>query len=186
MKRFLEIFRSKVLQGKELLKQNLSMVLFLGLPFFALVAVAEQAKSPSEKDLKQFFSEKWKIEIGSEDNLELYRGAFQWYGTPHKDNGKDESGIDCSTLASKLVQKAYSKNISGSSENIAEQVKSISESSLKEGDLVFFNIYGKKISHMGVYLKDRKFVHASVTKGVTVNSLDEEYYKTRFVRAGRL
>lgn len=162
------------------------MILFLGLPFFALVVMAEQVKSPSESELKQFFAEKAKIQIQSGDNLELYRGAYYWFGTPHKDLGKDESGIDCSALASKLVERAYSKKISGSSESISASTKSVSESALKEGDLLFFNTNGSKISHVGVYLKDRKFVHASVIKGVTVNSLDEEYYKTRFVKAGRL
>ncbi len=180
------ILKTKFLRVQEIFLQNLSLVLFLGIPFFALVLVAEQSRTPSEKELKQFFSEKWKLEIGTGDNLELFRGVYYWYGTPHQDNGKDESGIDCSTLASKLVQRAYSQKISGPSESIATQVKTISQTELKEGDLLFFNIYGKKISHVGVYLKDRKFAHASVTKGVTVNSLDEEYYKTRFVSAGRL
>ncbi|MGJ4744996.1 C40 family peptidase [Leptospira sp. SA-E8] len=171
---------------KENILPNLGALSFLIIPFFALVLVADQAKSLSDKEVQKYFSETWKLEIDSQNNLELYKETQHWIGTPHKDNGKDGSGIDCSSLAAKLVQKAYSKTIAGSSESISKQVKKISESELQEGDLVFFNIYGEKISHVGVYLKDRKFVHASVVKGVTVNSLDENYYKTRFVFAGRL
>ncbi|EMJ98895.1 C40 family peptidase [Leptospira sp. WS58.C1] len=171
---------------KEKVLPNLGSLSFLIIPFFALVLVADQAKSFSEKEVQNYFSETWKLEIDPKSNLELFKEAQRWIGTPHKDNSKNESGIDCSSLAAKLVQKAYSKTITGSSESISKQVKKIPESDLQEGDLVFFNIYGEKISHVGVYLKDRKFVHASVVKGVTVNSLDENYYKTRFVFAGRL
>ncbi|TGK07803.1 NlpC/P60 family protein [Leptospira semungkisensis] len=178
--------KARLIQILEFVSAKTKGLTFIALPFFALVLVAEQSNHPSPKELNRFFTEKWNLEISSSDNEELFRGVYYWYGTPHKDNGKDESGIDCSTLTSKLVQRAYSKNVSGSSESIAKQAKKISESDLKEGDLVFFNIYGEKISHVGVYLKDRKFVHASVVRGVTVNSLDEPYYKTRFVSAGRL
>ncbi|TGL63725.1 C40 family peptidase [Leptospira sarikeiensis] len=180
------LFKNGCTNVKKTLVQNWSAFSFFLIPFFALILVAEQASKPSQKELQQFFSEKWNMEISSQDNQELFKGVYHWYGTPHKDNGKDESGIDCSSLASRLLQKAYSKNISGSSEHISKQVRKISESDLQEGDLVFFNINGEKISHVGVYLKDRKFVHASVVKGVTVNSLDENYYKSRFVLAGRL
>ncbi|PJZ26710.1 hypothetical protein CH352_04200 [Leptospira hartskeerlii] len=171
---------------KEKVLPNSGALSFLIIPFFALVLVADQAKSLSDKEVHKYFYETWKLEISSKDNLELFKETQHWIGTPHRDNGKDESGIDCSSLAARLVQKAYSKTIAGSSESISKQVKKVPESDLQEGDLVFFNIYGEKISHVGVYLKDRKFVHASVVKGVTVNSLDENYYKTRFVFAGRL
>ena len=66
------------------------------------------------------------------------------------------------------------------------EVKKISESDLKEGDLVFFNTNGKSISHVGVYLQNNKFVHASTKKGVMVSDMNEPYFKKTYVSSGRV
>ena len=57
---------------------------------------------------------------------------------------------------------------------------------IKQGDLLFFKTNGNSISHVGVYLKNNKFVHASTSKGVMINDLEETYYKKYFYSAGRL
>ena len=68
----------------------------------------------------------------------------------------------------------------------------ISEKELKEGDLVFFTINSKpnakegQVSHMGIYLQNNKFVHATTKAGVMINDLDEEYYKKYFEGGGRI
>ena len=59
-------------------------------------------------------------------------------------------------------------------------------SDLKEGDLVFFNTNGKSISHVGVYLKNHKFVHASTKKGVMISDMNEPYFKQTYVSSGRV
>lgn len=64
--------------------------------------------------------------------------------------------------------------------------RKISTTELQEGDLVFFNTTGRGVSHVGVYLGNNKFIHASVSKGVMVNDLFENYYLKRFVGAGRI
>ena len=51
---------------------------------------------------------------------------------------------------------------------------------------MFFNINKGRISHVGIYLKDNKFIHASSYRGVVVNDLDENYYKRYFYAAGRV
>jgi lipoprotein Spr len=56
---------------------------------------------------------------------------------------------------------------------------------LQEGDLVFFGS-GRSISHVGVYLQNNKFVHASTSQGVTITDLNDKYWKPRFVGGGRL
>ncbi|EQA44716.1 NlpC/P60 family protein [Leptospira broomii serovar Hurstbridge str. 5399] len=162
-----------------------AVTLFITNIFFVQNLIAVQAVIPTDSDLNDFFLSKWKIEIEPGDNVELYRAVYYWYGTSHKDFGKDEDGIDCSHLASKLIERVYHRQIAGSSKRLSETLKSVEGSDLREGDLVFFDIYEKGINHVGVYLKDRKFVHASVVRGVTVNSLDEAYYKKRFVMATR-
>ena len=57
---------------------------------------------------------------------------------------------------------------------------------LRTGDLVFFKINNDKISHVGIYLKNNKFIHASSYRGVTVNDLDESYYKKYYYASGRV
>jgi lipoprotein Spr len=64
--------------------------------------------------------------------------------------------------------------------------RKISTTELQEGDLVFFNTKGSGVSHVGVYLGNNKFMHASVSRGVMVSDLFEPYYLQRFYGAGRI
>jgi cell wall-associated NlpC family hydrolase len=64
--------------------------------------------------------------------------------------------------------------------------KGVDESSLLFGDLVFFNTTGSGASHVGIYLEDDLFAHASVSYGVTISSLESTYYRKRFLGARRL
>lgn len=114
----------------------------------------------------------------------LYRFVCEWYGTPYKYGGCDKRGTDCSCFTSILVSSIYQKKLPRTaSEMLAncEKVKTV-----KEGDLVFFKINGKEISHVGVFLRNNKFVHASTSKGVIINDLNEAYYKKYFYCYGRL
>jgi hypothetical protein len=63
--------------------------------------------------------------------------------------------------------------------------KVISDNELQEGELVFFNTRGG-VSHVGVYLFNDYFVHASVKNGVTINNLNEAYYKKKYIGSGRV
>ncbi|MFN9802446.1 MAG: C40 family peptidase, partial [Bacteroidota bacterium] len=64
----------------------------------------------------------------------------------------------------------------------------IDREELKEGDLVFFHTRGRRnaITHVGVYLQNNTFVHASTSNGVSISDLDETYWKPRFRGGGRL
>ncbi|MGZ6519803.1 MAG: C40 family peptidase, partial [Bacteroidia bacterium] len=70
--------------------------------------------------------------------------------------------------------------------SIFTQCKVVSKNNLEEGDLVFFKIDGDNISHIGVYLQNNKFVHATTKKGVMVDDLDEDYYKKYYYKGGRI
>jgi cell wall-associated NlpC family hydrolase len=70
---------------------------------------------------------------------------------------------------------------------LTDQGKKIDKAAAREGDLVLFSInQSSKVSHVGVYLANEKFVHASTSKGVMINSLNEDYYKKRFAFILRL
>jgi lipoprotein Spr len=62
----------------------------------------------------------------------------------------------------------------------------VSREELKEGDLVFFKINSRSITHVGIYLGNNRFAHASSSRGVVLSNLDEPYYKRYFYKGGRL
>lgn len=116
----------------------------------------------------------------------LYSLINEWYGVPYKYGSCQKNGIDCSCFAGMLCEKAYNQQLARNAGDIFKQCKQISLSDAKEGDLCFFKIGGNQITHVGVYLKKKLFVHASTSKGVVINSLDEAYYKKYFFSAGRI
>lgn len=118
-------------------------------------------------------------------NITLYQFIDDWYGTPYKYGGQSRSGVDCSGFINTLYSQVYHKSIPRTTKDISSKVKSVSKSNLKEGDIVIFDIQGKKHSHAGVYLLNGKFVHASSSKGVIISDLENPYYVKAFSKAGR-
>lgn len=146
----------------------------------------DKTDANSNKSLKKKYAEKLGVKESEIKNEKLYVFINDWYGVPYKYAGKDKHGIDCSGLASTLYLQVYKKTISPSTKALAEETKKIKDSDLKEGDLLFFNTDGKKVSHVGVYLQNNKFVHASTKKGVMISDLNEPYFKKTYLHAGRV
>ena len=119
-------------------------------------------------------------------NYALYKFIDSWYGVPYKFAGRTKSGVDCSDLASLLFQSVFCITIGGNVTDIYRRCIPIKGSELQEGDLVFFKINSKSLSHVGIYLQNHKFVHASVHAGVVISDLGEDYYRKYFWGAGRL
>jgi len=94
-------------------------------------------------------------------NGRLYAFIDQWMGTPYLFGGEDKSGVDCSGLTQLLEQQVYGINIPRSTSQQINVIKRKYEEELVEGDLVFFDYDGKKFSHVGVYLQNGYYVHAS-------------------------
>lgn len=133
--------------------------------------------------LSIFFTETG-INLSKAVDPQLYVNIFKWMFTPYRYGGKTEKGIDCSNYVFKLnseCQSTYS-----TSNQLAQITTYVDPSELQEGDLVFFNVNGGGISHVGIYLQNGKFTHSSSSKGVIISSLDEPYWAKRFCRAGRI
>jgi lipoprotein Spr len=146
---------------------------------------SSSAKDNSRK--KEYYSTKFGISLDRSSNLKLYEAVDHWLGVKYKYASCTKSGIDCSCLVNALYKEAYSCNTPRDTRGLAEQIKKIDKDELKEGDLVFFKMKGTgKIDHVGVYLCDDKFVHASTKKGVMISSLTEEHFKKAYKLAGRL
>jgi lipoprotein Spr len=140
----------------------------------------------ADKALKQKYAEKLQVPAASVTNLVLYRFVDEWYGVPYQYGGKTKAGVDCSGFSAALYQAVYKKTISGSAATLWSKCENVNEKNLQEGDLVFFKIGGDKVSHVGVYLQNRRFVHASTKRGVVISSLDEAYYTKYFFKGGRV
>jgi len=117
-------------------------------------------------------------------NGRLYAFIDNWMGTPYRFGGLDHGGIDCSGLAQLLEQQVYGINIPRSTSQQVTLIKRKYEEELQEGDLVFFDYDGKKFSHVGVYLQNGYYVHASSTKGVMISKLHDPYIYKYFSRCG--
>ncbi|HVW13087.1 MAG TPA: C40 family peptidase [Mucilaginibacter sp.] len=117
-------------------------------------------------------------------NGRLYAFIDNWMGTPYRFGGLDHDGIDCSGLAYLLEQQVYGVNIPRMTSQQVQVIKRKYEDELQEGDLVFFDYDGKKFSHVGIYLQNGYYVHASSTKGVIIVKLHDPYTYKYFSRCG--
>ena len=111
-----------------------------------------------------------------------------WYGTPYRYGGSTKDGIDCSAFTQTFMLAIYGLAIPRTSAEQYKQTKRIKMHNLQEGDLVFFKTRGSRygISHVGIYLRNNKFVHASTSGGVMISDLDEAYYVKHYAGAGRV
>ena len=110
--------------------------------------------------------------------------ALGQVGIPYRYGGSSPSGFDCSGL----VHYSYAAagiNVPRTTAGQWAELTPVSNRDLRTGDLLFFNIAGK-MSHVGVYLGDGRFVHApSSGRTVSIESLGSDYYRKALIRAGR-
>jgi cell wall-associated NlpC family hydrolase len=125
-------------------------------------------------------------EVESLPNKTLLESVDQWYGVRYRTGGNGKSGIDCSGFTVAVYAAAYGIALPRVAREQYRISRKISTTELQEGDLLFFNTRGSGVSHVGVYLGNNKFIHATVSKGVMVNGLFENYYIKRFIGAGRI
>ena len=119
-------------------------------------------------------------------NIPLYQFVDRWYGVPYKFGGTTTNGIDCSGFTGALYKEVYGKSLPRSTVLIEQQATRVSGKTLEEGNLLFFDIEGKKNAHIGVYLQNGKFVHASSSKGVIISELSNPFYKKAYAWAGKI
>ena len=124
------------------------------------------------------------VDVESLKNLSLLGLIDRWFGVRYKMGGTTKKGIDCSALTSTLLLAIYGLELPRTARQQYNATEHIYKEDLKQGDLVFFNTHGG-VSHVGVYIANNYFVHASSSHGVTISNLDEAYYARRFICGGR-
>ncbi len=133
------------------------------------------------------YAEMISLEPSDISNYPLYRFIDKWYGVRYRWGGATTKGIDCSAFSQKLYSSVYNTEIKRTSKQQfrnCERFKKHTEAT--EGDLVFFRINRVRLSHVGVYLANGYFVHASRGHGVMISSLDNKYWRRRYAGCGRI
>jgi cell wall-associated NlpC family hydrolase len=112
---------------------------------------------------------------------------IKYLDTPYKYGGNSKDGIDCSAFTQNIYRNVLSIDIERSARLQYKQGMEVDNvEGLKFGDLVFFNTRKRvKPGHVGIYIEDNLFAHASSKRGVTISSLDHNYYSKRFMGARR-
>ena len=142
------------------MKKYLSYIVALTIILIGLSSCHTSAPRLDYKALAQA-SVRLGVDIELQDNHKLYIHASEWIGTPYRAGGDSKRGTDCSGLVSQLYKKVYHTRLSRSTD-------------------------GKKVAHVGIYLKDGKFIHASTSQGVIVSNLREKYYTQHWLCGGRI
>ncbi len=124
-------------------------------------------------------------EVEQLQNKVLLESVDEWYGTKYRLGGTTKKGIDCSAFVQAAFISAFGVTLPRTAREQYKVVRKVSRTELKEGDLVFFNTRGG-VSHVGIYLQNNKFIHASVSQGVVVSDLYEPYYLKKYIGAGRM
>lgn len=116
----------------------------------------------------------------------LISTARTYIGTPYAYGGTTTSGFDCSGYT-QFVFKKQGINIPRSTGEQFAMGTAVKKSDLKTGDLVFFNTFGNRVSHVGIYIGSSRFIHSSTSKGVMISSInDPAYWGKRYLGARRV
>jgi len=124
-------------------------------------------------------------------NEKLYALINEWLGTPYLWAGLTKEGVDCSAFTQVIFEEIYNIELPRTAEQMFhfEKTKQFQNKKyLEEGDLIFFRLRHKEkvISHVGIYLQNGMFIASNSPRGVEITKLNTNYWKDRYVAAGRL
>ena len=125
--------------------------------------------------------------LGGINKKGLFESITNWLGTPYHFGGTSDRAIDCSAFVLTMFKESTGIHLPRTAREQYTVGKVVKRSDLQFGDLIFFHTRSHAyISHVGIYLGDNLFAHASSRYGVTVSSLESTYYDKRFIGAKRL
>ncbi len=114
----------------------------------------------------------------------LYDQYNSWRGVRYREGGLSKGGVDCSGYVHLTYKEKLEQTIPRSTELMAKSGTEINPRQMRPGDLVFFKT-GWKTNHVGIYLKNGKFMHASKSRGVMISKLNNPYWSDAFWMARR-
>ncbi|MDP3393799.1 C40 family peptidase [Sediminibacterium sp.] len=128
------------------------------------------------------------MDMPAEDltNIPLLELMDKWWGTRYCIGGSTMNCIDCSAFTQVIMKEVYNTQLPRTAQEQFNMMQPIAIDELQEGDLVFFNTGGRGISHVGIYIQNNKFLHASTSQGVTITDLSDKYWNPKFRGGGRM
>lgn len=142
----------------------------------------ERQKTPSGNDCNNALG----LKCNDGDNEALYEAVNSWLGVPYKYGGTTKDGVDCSAFVGAVYKQVYGKSLHRTANDMLRDVTLVSKAQLREGDILFFTNSKGKVSHVGIYLKDGLFAHASTSAGVCVSRTTDTYWSRHFYKGGRV
>ena len=115
----------------------------------------------------------------------LYQHYRLWQGTPYRMGGLTTRGIDCSGFVLVTFKALLDQRLPRTVEEQATLGSNIAPGDLRSGDLVFFKI-SATMRHVGIYMDQGRFMHASTRRGVMISGLSDGYWRQRFWQARRI
>lgn len=115
----------------------------------------------------------------------LYQQQEDWSKTPYRYGGLSKKGIDCSGFVKLTLRDQFATDLPRSTDEQLKEGIEVKKTDLEAGDLVFFKT-GKRQKHVGIYIEDGQFVHASTSGGVIISRLDNVYWRKRYIQARRI
>ena len=127
-------------------------------------------------------------EAAGTDGRRIARTALRYKGAPYKWGGNSPRGFDCSGFTQFVVRKAIGLDISLTVRGQWKFGSRVAKGRWRPGDLVFFeNTFERGLSHVGIYLRDNRFIHAENERtGVVIDDIRSDYYASRYYGARRL
>ncbi len=159
-------------------------------PNVAMLTVAPVTKSiklatEACKSIQFKYAQLMDMDIEDITNFTMFHFVEDWLKTKYRFGGTTKAGIDCSAFSGLLLATVRGIKLPRTARQQYAASKKIRRDETQEGDLVFFNTRGG-VSHVGVYLANDYFVHASSTEGVTISNLNDAYYSRRYIGSGRV
>ncbi|MFS0784641.1 C40 family peptidase [Bacillus sp. 1P06AnD] len=110
----------------------------------------------------------------------------QYIGTAYRFGGTTPKGFDCSGFVGYTYSKATGQKLPRTTTQLFNKGKAVQQKQLQKGDMVFFSTYKKGPSHVGIFVGNNSFMHASTSRGVTIDSLSNSYWNPKYIGARRL
>ena len=127
--------------------------------------------------------------VSGDENItcsNVISAARPWLGVPYKYGGSDYGGVDCSGFVQQIYRQVFEITLPRTTGAMFEGGAFVRAGWLSCADLLFFkNVRGAGVDHVGIYIGNNKFVHASTSQGVVISDLTSDYYSEHFVAARR-
>ncbi len=140
--------------------------------------VVERSAQPTERSTVNQTSENTVVDQLNEAHLE-------WQGTPYILGGSGVVGIDCSAFIQVVFQNYFGLELPRSTREQLQAGQGVHRNYIRPGDLIFFRT-GRRLLHVGIAMENGDFVHASVSSGVMISNIKQDYWASRYLSTRRV